>query len=231
MPLVPARILRNPVTGYVQVDDGGMGQPGPVGTSEPVDPRKPDIKYLRIPPGEQGTFVTLKLMKKIVLGPWGHRHPDVVLLARQITSKTSPGLKKDYEAMADAVFKFAKANVPYRLDPAGLEWLQTPVYTLWGDNGKPVPADCDDHAILIASLAMALGLQAAFRTVRGKGGGRWVHVYAVIGWTKAGKTTWKSADSTQRRSTLGWDPPEASANGMKTWVIDPTLEEDREWET
>lgn len=331
----------------------------------------PPVKYVKIPHGEAGTRATLKIMKQLVLSPWGHRNPEVVWLARQIAEDVSPGPTKDYRAQAEAILRFMKKHVDYRLDPAGLEYVPTPWYTLlvsgkedcfvqgtlvlhksrglvkiedlvvgdaiwgldrwstvtnvWGDKGalntfkfylsngasmrltpnhkvwvpgldgepKRVRAyeleprssiyqpaadavtsvhrrtvgrlevtkverdfkeescfdietddhrvwlpeadwtvsQCDGHATAIAALAMALGMKAGFRTVKGDSSrpDQWSHVYAVIGVTENGKTKWLTADSTQKESSIGWDPPEGKLLGMKTWVIDPSLE-DSQWD-
>jgi hypothetical protein len=90
----------------------------------------PPIKYVSIPSGEEGTRATLKIMKQLVLSPWGHRNPEVVWLARQIVEGVSPGATKDYRAQAEAILQFMKKNVDYRLDPSGLEYVPTPWYTL-----------------------------------------------------------------------------------------------------
>jgi transglutaminase-like putative cysteine protease len=187
------------------------------------------VKYVRIPAGERGTVATLKVMKQLVLGPWGHRNPEVVNLARLIVEGTSRGPAKNYRAMAEKILAFMKTNVDYVLDPAGLEYVPTAWHTLLV-SGKE---DCDGHAVSIASLAMALGMKAGFRTVKGDPGRpeQWSHVYAVIGVPgKKGKVEWLTADSTQPESYLGWDPPEGKLFGMKTWVIDPSIEEGPRWD-
>lgn len=354
----------------------------------------PPIKYVKIPGGEWGTVATLKVMKELVLGKWGHRNPEVVLLAKKIVADVSPGPTKDYEAMAGALLGFMKTRVKYELDSAGLEWVQTPHYTLlvsgsgdcfakgtnvtrslaggrseevqienlrvgdriysrvnaharggpdydefcwttvlnvWDRGVRPtwqvrtdnrtkgqsrfvrltpnhkvlvaqsdgklvearvsdldpgvalpridrdefVPMDpedgrtarvlevvrddlpvqcydvqtengcvwlpdadchvrnCDDHSTATAALAMALGFRAGFRTVKGDRGRpeQWSHVYPVIGIPAGKEDVWLTADSTQKESVLGWDPPEGKLFGMKTWVIDPQTAEGLEWDT
>lgn len=199
----------------------------------------PPVKYVRIPRGEAGTVATLKAMKGLVLSKWGHRNPEVVLLAKKIASGSSPGATKNYRGMAQSILDFMKSNVSvtpkhshngldYQLDPAGLEWVQTPWYTLLvSGNG-----DCDDMSTAAAALAMALGFQAGFRTVKGDPArqAQWSHVYPVIGIQEKGKLVWLTADGTQKESFLGWDPPEGKLYGMKTWVIDPSLREENGWD-
>lgn len=201
----------------------------------------PPVKYITIPRGEWGTISTLLVMKELVIGRWGHRNPEVILLAKKIVEGVSPGPSKDYRAMAQAILNFMKSpemefkptksvNMQYELDPAGLEWVQTPHYTLcvWGSG------DCDDMATATCALGMALGFRAAFRTVKGDPGRpeQWSHVYPMLGFqTNGGDFTWVTLDATQKESYLGWDPPESKLFGMKTWVIDPrTSEEASEWD-
>lgn len=236
MPLLPAKQISGP--GGVQIFTGAKPRPSvPPAIQRVIEQRAgkagghgpykgmswgPPIKYVEIPSGEAGTRATLKIMKQLVLSPWGHRNPEVVWLARQIVEEVSPGPQKDYRAMAGAILDFMKQNVDYRLDPSGLEYVPTPWYTLLVTGRE----DCDGHATAAAALAMALGLKAGFRTVRGDPSrpDQWSHVYAVIGIPKKGKTEWLTVDSTQEESFLGWDPPEAKTLGMKTWVIDPSME-------
>lgn len=216
----PSRIRRTgSVKGMVRALHGGDRPPGMAWG--------PNVQYLEIPGGEWGTVATLKVMKELVLGKWGHRNPEVVLLAKKIVADVSPGPTKNYEAMAQAILDFMKTHVKYELDPAGLEWVQTPHYTLLVSGS----GDCDDHSTATAALAMALGFQAGFRTVKGDRDRKdqWSHVYPVIGIQAGRDTVWLTADSTQKESFLGWDPPEGKLYGMKTWVIDPSTAEDDEW--
>jgi hypothetical protein len=186
----------------------------------------PPVKYVKIPGGERGTVATLKIMKGVVLGQWGSRNPEIVELTRMAVEDVSPGPSKDYRAMAKGIFDCVKEHVAYRLDPAGLEYVCTPWYTLAVSGYE----DCESHAALIAAMSMALGFRAAFRTVKGekRRPDQWSHVYAVIGIPNKGETIWLSADTTQSESYLGWNPPEAKINGMKNWVVDPSLE-DIDW--
>lgn len=196
----------------------GLGD-APAGLPFPEVQIPADVRIVRIPDGLKGTEATLKVMKQLVLSPWGARNPRVVMLANQIRDHVA---SKDYVGEADAIFNWVKSNVAYKLDPAGLEWVQTPLYTMGRRAG-----DCDDHSTMIAALAMASGHRAAFRTVRGDPGDptRFSHVYAVIGVVRKGQTEWYSADSTQAESYLGWDPP-GTFGEPTTWVIDPSIGSD-----
>jgi transglutaminase-like putative cysteine protease len=185
---------------------------------EEVNPYPAEIRYVKIPNGDAGTLATLKIMKQLCLGPWGAHNPQIALLANQIRDGFP---SRSYEAEAQALLDWVKQNVRYKLDAAGLEWVQTPTYTL-----KRKAGDCDCLSTLLCSLALASGFKAGFRTVRGDPGRKdFSHVYSVIGITRNHETKWYGADATQRQSRLGWDPPGIAPQDMATWVIDPTLED------
>lgn len=218
---------------------GGLGSPGGTSPSvgaqvnlprvamppvELLNKQRPPVQVYKIPAGEKGTIATLKLMKKLVMGPWGARNPQVVFLARDIVQHVP---SKDYWHEAQAIFEYVKGNVRYRLDPLALEWIQTPLYTLQTHQG-----DCDDMSSLIASLALAAGHRAAFVTVAGdpQRPNSYSHVYAMIGVSRKGKTEWLAADATINDSTIGWEPPGEKVFKKTVWVIDPNVRvEDRQW--
>lgn len=56
--------------------------------------------------------------------------------------------------IADAILSYVQRQVPYVADPADQEWYQGPVYTL------AYGGDCEDLAVLVATLAKCAGLQA-----------------------------------------------------------------------
>jgi transglutaminase superfamily protein len=185
---------------------------------------RPNVQVYEIPSGTKGTIATLKLMKKLVMGPWGGRNPDVVFLARDIVQHVG---SKDYRQEANAIFEYVKAHVRYRLDPMAMEWIQTPLYTLQTAQG-----DCDDMSSLICALAVAAGHRAAFVTVAGDPSrpNSYSHVYAMIGVTTNGKTEWLAADATQNNATLGWEPPAEKVFKKTIWVLDPNIAvEDKQW--
>jgi len=218
---------------------GALGSPGghsPKVGSEVALPRvamppvrllnmeRPPVEVYEIPSGTKGTIATLKMMKKLVMGPWGARSPQLVFLARSIVQHIG---SKDYWHEAQAIFEYVKANVRYRLDPTALEWIQTPVYTLQTQQG-----DCDDMSSLLAAMALAVGHRAAFVTVAGDPGrpDSYSHVYAMIGVTRNGKTEWLAADATQNQATIGWEPPGEKVFKKTVWVIDPNIAvEDEQW--
>jgi len=68
--------------------------------------------------------------------------------------------RRDFDALADATYKWIVQNIAYVRDPQGVELLQAPGVLLGGRAG-----DCDDHAMLVAALLAVLGVSTRFRIV------------------------------------------------------------------
>lgn len=205
-----------PVNGLPNTRMSGLGAGGSFAPTYGGGLSSPSMTVSTIPDGPGGTVKTLELMRDAVLGPEGAHNRDVRLLAQQIVSDVG---NKDYEGEARAIFDFMRANVRYTLDPRGLEWVQSPWWTLLVIG----QGDCDDHATATCALATSLGHGCGFRTVKGdrSRADEWSHVYAVIGIRKNGQELWLPADSTEKHARLGSDPPGAESVEMKTWVVVP----------
>lgn len=192
----------------------GLGEPG---TQYARSFSRPQVQLLGLPGGEQGTVVTLQKMRDAALGAEGAHNAEVRMLAQKIVSDVG---SKDYVAEARAIFEFMRQHVRYTLDPRGLEWVQTPWYTLLVIG----QGDCDDHATATIAMAVALGHGGAFRTYKGDKArpDEWSHVVPVIGVRQEGRELWLPCDSTERHARFGEDPPGAGPQiEQKTWVIVP----------
>jgi hypothetical protein len=176
----------------------------------------PRVQLEGIPAGEGGTLATLERMRDLVLGEEGAHNAEVRFLAQRIVDGVG---NKDYEGEARAIFQFMREHVRYTLDPRGLEWVQTPWFTLLVQG----QGDCDDHSTAACALAAALGHGCAFRTVKGDPDrpDEWSHVYPVIGVRKNGKDLWLPVDSTEKHAEFGQDPPGAERVEQKTWIVVP----------
>jgi len=177
----------------------------------------PKVERVEIPEGYGGTAATIEKMKQAVAGPEGAHNKEVRFLAQQIVSEVP---SKDYVAEARALFNFMRTGVRYTLDPRGLEWVQTPWFTLLVMGS----GDCDDHAVATCALATALGHGCGFRTVKGdkRRPDEFSHVYAIVGVRlRNGKAKWLPLDSTEHGAQFGLDPPGAEAVPKKDWIVVP----------
>jgi hypothetical protein len=146
---------------------------------------------------------------------------------RQIAFRLVAGIpERDYPRQAAAILKAVQPGGPlmaYVNEPG--EVLQDPLYTL-----KVKAGDCDDAAILLASLFEAVRLPWRFvlsgraltvtdaptrptgprmRWVEGtpypSGRVKWGHIYVVVGWPVFNPRQWAWAEPTIRNAPLGWD--------------------------
>jgi len=118
----------------------------------------------------------INLLKSIVED--AKKNPYFRQLATQIIN-SFPCQHKNYDCYVYAIAKWVKENIKYIKDITGYETLQTPENTLKIGGG-----DCDDHAILVATLLNAIGVKTAFKIVGENG--RYKHIY-VIATTPKGK--------------------------------------------
>lgn len=120
----------------------------------------PTGQLLSIPSGDAGTAVTLKLMAQLV------RQSKVNPLIRQTAARAVMSCpEKDDLCEAATLQNFVRSSIRYTGDVWETETLQPPDYTL-----KEGYGDCDDQAVLLASLLLAIGIPAAFCAVGIKGG-------------------------------------------------------------
>ncbi|GEM_PF-3036473 len=89
--------------------------------------------------------------------------PRIRQKAHEITSgiakdpRTGLANRRNYQAMAEAIYQWMKGNIAYQRDPAGVEYLQSPIKTLKYGFG-----DCDDLTTLGAALMSAVGIPVRF---------------------------------------------------------------------
>lgn len=150
------------------------------------------------------------------------RDPRIRQLAFQIVAGI---VERDYPRQAAALLKAVQPGGPlmaYRNEPG--EVLQDPLYTL-----RVKAGDCDDAALLLASLYEALRLPWRYvlsgryklatdppgkatgervRWVEGTPYPRnvaWSHIYLCVGWPVFAPQQWAWAEPTVRNAPLGWD--------------------------
>lgn len=159
----------------------------------------------KLPAGDRGTRATLEIMRRLACA--GGKDPVVREAAISIV-KNAGVASHDFAGELNAVFQHVRDRIRFTRDPAGVEALQAPAYTLRVGAG-----DCDDKATLLASLLRAIGhpAQLAFRVigVDRKQPGRFSHVYVVaqLGAKKV------AMDPTWAGTPLGWEFPRPTRVG------------------
>jgi transglutaminase-like putative cysteine protease len=138
-----------------------------------------------IPNGWQGTRATLRIMSRMVR----HFKKDIQIrsLAQNIVSDV-PG-HKNWTAQIKSLHAYVRDNVQYVRDVRGIETLATPIKTL-----ETMQGDCDDQAVLLASLLESIGHPTRFVAMKHSTFGPYVHVYTE---TKIG-ANWYPLETTEK---------------------------------
>ena len=96
---------------------------------------------------------------------------------------------KNWTAQIKAIHAFVQYSIQYVRDVRGVETLATPIKTLEFRAG-----DCDDQAVLLASLLEAIGHPTRFVAMKQTTFGPYVHVYTE---TKIG-SKWYPLETTEK---------------------------------
>jgi len=139
----------------------------------------PDAKNTSVGDGEVGNVDTIKIMTKMARE--GSRHPLVRRLATNILNHDKIP-SHSYREEARAIGQFVQKNVRYVKDIAGVETIHSPDMMIrqMADVGY-FAADCDDMALLIASMLLSIGMVPRFRAVRFRTtSGGYNHIYVVV---------------------------------------------------
>lgn len=148
--------------------------------------RRPAIpaQLLGIRNGAGGTLDTLKIMSQLV-----KRYKTYVPL-RQLALgiiREVPG-RKNFVAQIQRIQDYVRNNIQYVKDINGVETVQTPDRTVQNRSG-----DCDDQAVLVATLLETIGHPTRFVAVKTKPFGPFEHVFAE---TRLGRR-WVSVETTE----------------------------------
>lgn len=111
-------------------------------------------------------------------------------------TKNVPGLRSGVRYVSD----------PDGADPEGNDYYTSPQRLLEMCVDGACGGDCDDHACLIAALAMQLGFQVGLRIWKPRDGKFFEHVYAIVGLPKLNPTHAVALDTTVEEAHAGWEP-------------------------
>ena len=146
-----------------------------------------------IPNGDAGVSATISKMKALITSPQGVRSWTV----RKYTLDAVRGVERGLHEI-DAVFEKVKGDIEFRGEYG--ETLQSPEATINLGAG-----DCDDQAVLAATMLASLGYETRFKTVALRGSpDELSHVYVEVRDKRTGR--WLSVDPTVEESYPGWEP-------------------------
>lgn len=174
----------------------------------------PTVEDHRLSLGKRGNIETVDFMRKVAHERAGH--PLVRRLALAIIQNTN--IKSHfYLNEALAIGEFVQRKVRYVKDPVGIEQLHDPI-TLIEQIERGVSAgDCDDMALLTATLLLSVGIQPYFRMVRYKSlTGPYNHIYVVVYETNGREKRKRVAlDAIIKDRPMGFEVPQRSGDEVK----------------
>lgn len=130
--------------------------------------------------GLKGNLQTMVFMKKIAR--LRSRDPLPRKLALEILAKARVP-SNHFRSECTAIGNWVLKNIRYVKDPDEVEYLQDPVDLIKQFYaGKTVQGDCDDMALLTATLLLCVGHQPYFRAIRydDSQGDNYNHIYVVV---------------------------------------------------
>lgn len=156
---------------------------------------------MALPPGIAGTRTTLNLMSQLV------RRYKKTMPMRQLAFAIIDHVRghKNFADQVRAIHAYVQDNIQFVKDVNGVETLATPIKTLEFRKG-----DCDDQAVLVATLLESIGHPTRFVAIKVKPFGPFVHVFAE---TKIG-TRWIPVE-TSEQWPVGVGPPQFTARMVK----------------
>lgn len=106
-------------------------------------------------------------------------HAKIRGLALKILEQAGVG-SHDFQDEARAIARFVQENVRYVRDIDGVEQLHDPLLMVENIIQGTAQGDCDDMALLIATLLISVGIQPYFAIVRYRAtSGPYNHIYVV----------------------------------------------------
>ena len=127
----------------------------------------------------RGTPQTLQLMRKYALGPEGEQNFHVRQWTEAIVRDVAP---KDYLSEILALYGWAKSPViRYTNDALHVEQVKSPARILAEiDKTGKCLCDCDDIALLLATMGLVLGREAQFCIVGFTSADVYTHVFTRL---------------------------------------------------
>lgn len=138
----------------------------------------PQAKSFQLSYGKKGNVETIKMMQKVARER--ARHPKIRQFVLNILHQAGVPSHNHAEE-ARVIGEFVKDYVRYVKDPDGIELLTDPLTLIDQIERGVAQGDCDDMALLVATMLLVVGIQPHFRAVRYKTlRGHYNHIYVLV---------------------------------------------------
>jgi hypothetical protein len=137
----------------------------------------PEVDSRKLPSGSLGNLQTVEKMRQVARSRAGH--PLIRRLAISILQGAQvPSMH--YLTEAKAIGQYVQDRVQYGMDATGFEQVHDPLYMVEEIQAGRARFDCDDQALLAATLLLSVGHDPFFRVVRYSSWfGPYNHIYVV----------------------------------------------------
>jgi transglutaminase-like putative cysteine protease len=150
-----------------------------------------------LPEDAEGVRQTLYLMRALAL-----RYMTNLEIRHQAASLVGGLQQKDFSGEVKSLHAFVRDHIRYLRDIDGVETVQTPDKTLSLGYG-----DCDDKALLLATMLKSIGHPARFIAIGTGAPGKFSHVFVD---TLVGRQ-WIPLETTEP-VPAGWSPPKITSS-------------------
>jgi len=167
----------------------------------------PSTKSKRLSSGINGNFETIEIMQRVARER--SRHPLVRDLALKILLYYKVP-SQHYRDEALAIGDWVKKKVRYVRDIKDVETLHDPLTIIDQIKRGVAQGDCDDMALLIASLLLSIGHAPYFKAIKYKKGFPSLqHIYVVVFERNQGETakTQIALDAIMKTKPIGYEVP------------------------
>jgi len=157
---------------------------------------------------------TIQLARRIVSARYdyvrdprtGKQVPVVKAWGQQYRAPSGGACRaRDAACEVRKIWDFVVLNLRYTFDPQDPDTFSTVKESLDGGGG-----DCDDAVVMFAALLKAIGFRVIARVIS-TDGGKWEHVFAIVGCPHDAPRKWIPLDPTVDGVQLGWMYPNPRA--------------------
>jgi hypothetical protein len=169
----------------------------------------PLVKITDLPPGVKGNMKTVDIMIRVARQRSGH--PKIRKLAINILNYYNTK-SHNFLDESRAIGEYVQKKVRYLKDAAQIEQVHDPLTIIDQIEKGIARADCDDMALLIATLLLSIGHRPKFKVVRYKGNsGSYSHIYVVDYAKNGAKGPFRiSLDAIIKNKPIGFEVPHKS---------------------
>lgn len=161
--------------------------------------------------GKNGNLETIQMMTKVARAK--SRHPFIRAFTLKLIQSCGVASQHHLDE-AICIGNYVKENVRYVRDPDNIELLTDPVLLLEQAQKGIAQGDCDDMALLIATMLLAVGCLPYFRAARyWDTNGNYNHIYVVVYEKNWGEEESRVVlDAILKRYPIGTEVPQKSGD-------------------